>query len=49
MLILYKKNKLYVKTSKLDNKKIKKLKNIMKLYKIDNIVIKEKNKISYRL
>lgn len=49
MQIVYKKNTLYVLTDYLNKEKEMKLKRIMRLYGIDNIVIKENNKVSYKI
>ena len=49
MQIVYKKNTLYVLTDYLSKEKEVKLKRIMNLYGIDNVVIKEDNKVSYKI
>ena len=49
MQIVYKKNTLYVLTDYLDHKKVNKLKRIMDVYNISNIIIRENDKISYTI
>ena len=49
MQIFYHKKRLYVITDKIDDTKKNKVKKIMNIYGIERLVIKENDRISYKL